>query len=359
MKREVYGIKIPHEDRTRFKEILSTNPLIEQIFGKNWIESSILNCFRNIFNIHPVFWFILRDEEFVAKLIALRESYDRFPSLVNRIKKDRENFGSIYSTIDIFYEYKLKHKQVFFQPRNPDNQKECDIKIIIEGVEYWGEILTINLREEDALLEKLNSNIRFQFNEKNRSNNCVFLQYHLPIKKEIEKPLLNFLLKESAKLIIRKGEEITKEFRSGHELFCTVSFFRKGNRFRKGYHGGFGGPAKFIDDSKRVKNKILDKLDEFQFPLAEDIKRFFIIVLKGFVDIIDVDDALLGEETVVFYRNSGKTKIGRRPSGIIHDAKRYEPFKKIDFIIIKKNNKKFFRINEKNSSNVEFFKANF
>ena len=359
MTKKVYGIKIPREDRVHFKEILSSNPSIEEIFGKNWMKSSILNCFEDRYNIHPLFGIILSDEKLVAKLMVLRKSYDKFPSLINRIKNDKENIGSILSTIDIFCEYKLKHPQVFFEPKNPDNQKECDVKLIINGIEYWGESLTINLREEDAIQEKLNSNIRFQFNEKNTSNNCVFLRYHFPLRKENEEALLDFLLKESKGLTLRKNEELTRKFSIGTNVLCTIKFFRKGSTFRKGYYGGFMGPAKFIDDSIRVKNKILDKLDHFQFPLKDDIKRFFVIVLRGFVDTIDVDNALLGEETLVYYRNTGKTKIGRKPSGIIHDPKRHELLKKINFIIIKRNSKKFFRINQENSPDIEFLRANF
>lgn len=359
MIKEAYGVKILPEHITRFKEILSAHPLIEQIFRKDWIQSSIVDWFENWYRIHPLFLKILLDENFDKKLEVLRNSYGKFKSLINQIKTDRVNFSNIISNIDIFYEYKLKHDQVSFQPKIPENNRECDIMVIIEGTKYWGEIFTINCSKEEEIHNKIENDIRIQFNEKNKSNNYVVLNYLYYLDQEIIKnALLDFLLNETNKLTLTEGEELSKEFHWRNKVFCTVIFRAKGTKDQEGYGGSY--TCKFINCSIRIKDKISDKLKKNQFPSGDAIKRFFVLKFDfGGTYITELNNAILGR--VSYHPDWEGNQISRETNGLIHDLLWSSTLLKIDFIVIYwQNGKKEYEIiNKENSPDIKFLKDNF
>ena len=137
------------------------------------------------------------------------------------------------------------------------------------------------------------------------------------------------------------------------------NFFGKGTVFEKGYYGGSTAPFHLVEDDKRIKHKILDKLDKFQFPENSNIRKFLVLVLKGYADIIDVDDAINGQECVIVSNKDQTYKESRNQDGIVHDSTRSKLLNEIDFIVINENGAKHYRRNSKSPLSLEFIKDNF
>lgn len=364
MGEKVYGFEIASEKTSIFLEILKENPLIEETFGKEWIKNNIIDKFINRLLIHPLFWIILTDKDLVNKLEVLRKSYDKFRNMIKHLKNDVKSVRDIMMNITIFCEYQSRHKNVFFQPPILENKKECDVMVEVDGTEFWGEILTINLDRENSLQDEIDNYIRIHYNEKNRTKNGIFLNYQAFIDKDLADKLIDFSLEEAKKLSLKKDQEVTKEFIVNDELICKINFFGTGGKYSNGYYGGSMGQAHCYIDDIRIKNKILDKLDKFQFPTGKDIKRFFVIVIpRGGADMIDVDNALLGQECVTVTYSASEVlerREGRKQNGVIHDPERGKIFLDlIDFVVINKGEKKFYKISNKSSLELKFLEDNF
>lgn len=358
MSKEVYGLKIRSERVALFNNILKENPSIEKIFGKEWINKTIVEHYNDKSQIHPIFWVIIQDKYFSEKMIILEKLYNKFKSLINCIKNDTDNLQDILAIISVHYKYKLKHTNVIFQPKVPDTSKECDVKVIIENIEFWGEVLAINLSGEDREHEDVDSYIKAQYNERNKTDNGVYIECNNSLKNEHKDKLLNFVLEEAKKLTLSKGEEVLREFIYGNEILCVVKYFGKGTTYEKGYYGGSMSPVKFMKDDMRIKNKILDKLNKFQFPTTDDTRRFFVLLLKGGIDVIDVDNALFGQECVIFNAD-GNFSESRNRNGIIHDPERAKKLNMIDFVVIEEDGKRIYRLNQNSPISLDFVKANF
>ena len=234
MTKDVYGLKIGKGQIETFEEILRINPCIEEIFRKDWIGDKIHKHYDNRFNIHSLFWGLLVDKDLPAKLLLLKREYNRFQNFINQIKSDNDNFLQNVANIDVFAEYRRKHQSVFFQPQNPESQKECDIKLCLDGIEFWGEILTVNSDEEERHFDKLNNDIRIAFNRRNKSENCVSLLYQEMPEENIKESLIEFILSQASMLTIRAGEKVKKTFQVNNKVICDVEFFKKGNTYTKG-----------------------------------------------------------------------------------------------------------------------------
>ncbi|MDD5347291.1 MAG: hypothetical protein PHT59_01610 [Candidatus Omnitrophica bacterium] len=279
MPKNEYEVETPPQDRDAalFEKKLLDNPEINAFFGSGWIYSNIRIRYRDDRKeIHPLFWAIVTSDNFLNGLVILQSSYNRFSSLIKQLKEDKDNFWGLVVNIEIFYEYRLRHSDVLFQPLIPNSKKQGDIKVVIGGIEYWGEILTINWGVKDKELDE------------------------------------------------------------------TDEGWKESN------------------DDARIKGKFLDKLEEFQFPKGEGIKRFFVLKLFGGADISDVDNALSGQSCAIL--NSARQDIswGRNPNGIVHHPEGSRQLGKVDFIvIIDQRGKKQYIKNHSNSENLEFFKSNF
>lgn len=359
MAKKVYGFEIHQDKIALFEQILQKEPSIEKFFGKEWIRKYILDFYKDRTKIHPLFWIIIGDKDFVKKLPVLEKSYDKFKGLIDNLKTDIINIHNIISNINVYYEYKLKHSTVFFEPKNVITNKKCDVKVIIEGVEYWGEVLTINEEKGEKSHDTFDNDIKILYDENNRTNNGIIIEYERFLTLGLKDKLINFLLQESKKLNLAKGEEVAKKFIVNSELICTIAFFGKGTVFEKGYYGGSAAPVHLVEDDRRIKNKILDKLDKFQFPNDVNIRKFLVLILKGYADIIDVDDAIQGQECIIVNNKDQSYKESRNQDGIVHDLARSKLLNEIDFIVVNENDVKHHRRNSKSSLSLEFIKSNF
>ena len=123
----------------------------------------------------------------------------------------------------------------------------------------------------------------------------------------------------------------------------------------------------WVNDDSKIKNKILSKFDNFQFPATDNYKQylkgFLIFIEDPLIDEIDIKNAIEGQECSIF--KDDKWFDGRHGNGIIHDKKeRKGCFREVDFItfaFLNQNKKPIAFLHNKNKGSLSenFFKEMF
>lgn len=359
MKQPFIG-KVKDEDRAQVERVIDSNPIVYELFDRKWVEANILTL-ADLYSMHPLFLRLLSDSTFPAKLRALKEKHQRYCSFVNTLKNDKENFGSHVSNLDLFFELGRSNNLVELEPLIPSSSKHSDIKVIINDIEYWGEVLTINIPQDEYEFRKLLNKIRIEYNQENETENCIYIKLKERYRNICEHDFLKFLLDTAGSLKLIEGEIRKIQYVQNGELLAEIEYFRKGNRISKGYYGGVMLPFEWINSSIRIKNIILDKIDKFQFPSEGNKRRFLYIYVKDIhIEGIDLDDAISGQENVTFFGN-GFYREGRNENGVIHDEQRGPIFSQIDFVIyfFPAENRKLYRFNEEKNVDRQIVKDNF
>lgn len=346
MKKPFVG-KVKPEDLNIVKRVLGSNRIIYELFGGVWIKDNIVDH-PDIGTMHPLFFGLLHDPEFPNKLRVLKEKHQKCRSFVRKLKKDKDNFDSHVSGLDVFCELSKSNNAVELEPRIPNSLKSSDVKITVGGSEYWGEVVTINRPEHEYAFIKLNNEIQIRYNRENKTENCVSV-FFTPALKDIQiEKFIKFLLEGASSIELNKGETRGMQYWQNAKVLAKVTYSKKGDVFSRGYFGGgiiFG----WDNSIERIRRRMADKIRKFQFPVDSEKRKFFYIYVRDDnIERSNLDCALFGEENPDSFPNRS-LKEGIDRNALIYDNELGSVFRQIDFVVYlisrAKGKFKFYRFN--------------
>jgi hypothetical protein len=191
--KEAFTGKVKREDLDKVKQVLDSNRIIYKIFCKDWIKDNIVGH-SDIFTMHPLFFRLLHDSEFPSKLRTLKEKHQKYRSFARKLRSDRDNFDSYISSLDVFFVLTKYNNTVELEPIIPNSRKSSDVKLAIDGNEYWGEVVTIHRPEHEYALMKLKNEIRVRYNRENKTENCATVIFRQDFKNICKEKFIKFLL---------------------------------------------------------------------------------------------------------------------------------------------------------------------
>ncbi|MFQ6066154.1 MAG: hypothetical protein ACE5K3_02600 [bacterium] len=360
--KEPFVGRAKREDLNKVKQVLDFNRIIYELFGEDWVEDNIVN-YPDILTIHPLFFSLLHVAEFPNELRVLKEKHQRYPSFVKKLKKDRDNFDSHVSNLDVFCELSKFNNTVDLEPPIPNSRKSSDVKVTINGGEYWGEVMTINRPEHEYEFMKLENEIRVRYNRENKTKNCVAVVFREDFKDICKEKFIKFLLDRAMSVELNEEETRVMQYRQDAKVLAEVTYFKKSDVFSRGYFGIGQSPLWWDNSVRRIRRLLANKIRKFQFP--DDVKKkkfFYIYVRDDNIEPSDLDYALFGEINPDSFPNRSAKEEGDGNASI-YDNKLGPVLRKIDFVVYRISRVlrkvKFYRFNRQRYINEQTIKNNF
>lgn len=324
---------LTEEESKKIKDLLEKYEKFYLLLGKAWVEKAFeKNKERR--QTPPLAWILLDDKKNISFLNSIQKLIDTdYSRLSSLIKNDLKKPSSLYELKPLCTELeayrhfatKLGDAAIEFRPQIEGTGMEGDLKIGTGDKKIFIEILTVIDDQVTITQNQLSTRLSDMIDHfVEKRGIIVSIAYHRILTPEmvarIFKDLKEFVLSTDP-----PGElSITRE--DGQEI-ATVEIEKNANE-DDGYTSGWTGPGRGISVGNREKNKILDKLDKYQFPETADFKGLIIhldSMLSGEENILN---AILGMQTLRVDIETGETIFTRSKNGIIHDKRA----KKIDFI---------------------------
>jgi uncharacterized protein YfcZ (UPF0381/DUF406 family) len=312
---------IRNEEIEKCKVNLQNCPMITNAFGKEWIESNLLNKEERL-NKHSLFWIILNTnkcrmlEDWLSILNSSLIS-TKFTKIINNLKNKREDieFYSLLSEIEVLAYYKKQENDTFkveYEPAIPNKTEVGDIKLIIDNKEVYLEITRLFSSDEEKELNSIMKKIKDGIN--NIDNNPYIISFGLTtdFMEDDISPFINFINEELTKVTNLPTEKIyfVKDKIEKAWFYC-ISKTENG----RGYVGSFILPVIEIRSAIRIKNKILDEIK--QLP-SSSLNIVVIDISHYFADFDDVEDAFAGQFALNIDKKTFETTSFREANGVIN-----------------------------------------
>ena len=312
--------KVRQEEIDQIKENLELYSNLKNIFDNAWLNSHL--SIEDRHNKHPLFWVLLdgRCQKLAKNLDILQQKCPKFTRIVNKLKGDKDvlNFHSTLAEVDVmahYYSIDKDNYAVEYEPNVEENGKKIDGKILVGNESYNLEIFTIHEDETGQQHDALREKVKREINEISQpyvislGTDLDFTEEHIPNFISFVKKFL-----ESQNSVI-EGERY--EYTSDGKRLADISF-KKYPEIPKGFVGGMHGPARFMNDAGRLKNKILSKLDQ----LPENAQNVVIINMSYITsDFIDLEEVFFGQSCVNINIETHETSAGRSPNSILNHPK--------------------------------------
>ncbi len=328
--KEPFVGKVKPEDLNIVKRVLGSNRIIYELFGGVWIKDNIVDH-PDIGTMHPLFFGLLHDPEFPNKLRVLKEKHQKYKSFAKKLKKDEENFDSHVSSLDVFFELSKSHDAVELEPPIPNTPKSSDVKVKINGSEYWGEVVTINCPKDEYASRKLTNETRTRYNRDNKTEHCVSVFFRPDFKDIHIEKFIKFLLEGANLIELNKGETRRMQYWQNAKVLAEVTYSKKDDVFSRGYFG-FGLIFRWDNSIERIRRRMAEKICKFQFPVDSEKRKFFYIYVRDDnIERSNLDCALFGEENPDSFPNRS-LKEGIDRNALIYDNELGSVFRQIDFV---------------------------
>lgn len=299
----------------------------------NKLPKKYLDSFNNIKlrkKQHPLFFTLLNDEKnfYLQKAISSIKKYNKAKYYNKAIKKLIEDgsylnhCGALAEIIVVgYYLNKFRNKskiEVVWERNIPNSKKNIDITIIDKikiNIEITGIHEDERIREHFDLRYKIKNKIT-QVIEKNKEQKY---SYGFSLFKQDEKEIVNWndiMINKLIKFIyqVRKNGVGKYQFMHDNIVIAFVEI-NKLNKLKNEYAYSLDIWSGITEESKRIKNKILDKA-KVQLPKNE-YNFICIPTLSGFTDEIDFLQAFLGQEQYHIRQNIKKIRFSRKNNGTI------------------------------------------
>ena len=294
---------------------------LKDYFGEKWLNSHLHTEER--YKKHPIFW-VLIDSSSCSKLsnnLSILKSYcNKFQRIINKLKKsdnDHFNFHSLLTEVEVLAYYYVKYgaDNVEYEPRVEEKNKKVDAKLIIDGEEYYLEILTIFEDEVEQSISRIHNKIRKKLDELNQPFIISFAT-EINFTEEDIKGFLEFV----ENILINKKaikHQDSFDYLKDNRKIAKVTFYTDSN-IRRGFVGFMHQPVRTLNTAGRIKNKVLSKIDQ----LPENTKNIVVVNLSHISNsFVDIEEAFLGQSCVIINKKTLEAKSSRYPNGIVHHEK--------------------------------------
>jgi hypothetical protein len=256
------------EEIERVRSNLQLTPTLSEVLGEDWINNNLLNKEERL-KKHALFWLILDENK--CKIIdswlqILKPSLpqSKFVGVVNDLKRKREEieFYSYLSEIEVLAFYKKSESANFsveFEPRVPGTTKWGDIKLTIDGREIFLEVTRLFSSDEEREFDERIAKVRKGIDELEDNPYVIGFGISEDFFEGDIIPFIGFIHEK----IIENGPSITLPtgkipLRDGKAWFSLYKKHQSG----RGYAGHMLGPVIEIKSSTRLKNRILEKIEQ-------------------------------------------------------------------------------------------------
>ena len=311
-------------------ELLSKFPKLESYFGKEWLNI-LLQPGIETENVHPMYWYLtnsLINERLARALKMLAEtsaSYNKFIDELKSAKTHGEFIGSLRE-VETYYILREKGYDVTWKPKIKVGDKILSPDILINWeIPIYLEIFVIVDSDADSMEQKAEQLVQVGINKMEENSFAISTSYKQIISSEDVEPILDFIRGEIPTIKILSGEIEKRTLQKEGKDLVRIDFHKIDGL--KGWIGG-GGPMRSIDDSGRIKNKILDKIQAFQLPKKESTRHlngYLIFLESSLSSSYSVATAVLGQETISFpVPMQDNVDVGREPilgragNGVVH-----------------------------------------
>ena len=315
------------EQCNRIKELFGKRPELKTYFGETFCGALIYPG-QNVEDVHPLFWQLQDDlvsESFTDSLRTL-SSHSGFYKFVREELVGAPNHSKAISAIremQTYHFYKtIKGLDVVWKPtvngvgnKNPDLQINASIPIYLE-------IFTITDSDEELASQWAQNRLHAAINKIKNNPFYVSLSQEVLLKEQHVQGIIAFTqeLIENAK----SGgvSELEGVYEEGGMRILSVTLYATDKR---GQWASASGPVKYINNSGRIKSRILTKIQGFQLPPKDTSRHLngYLIFLEPFLyDNDDMVAAVKGQHTVTFdivHPELGG-QAGHASNGVIHHA---------------------------------------
>jgi len=320
-------VEIPHEYYELAKVHIESNPILVELFGKDWIYS--LFDINDKDKQHPLFWYIvdiIKCQKLVSQLKIIRGNCKKINTLVKKLKTETINFYSFISEIEVlsYYYRKLSDKyEMEYEPDVPEKGKKSDIRINVEGENYFLDVIRIKELSEienmDEISEKIEEEIEII------GGNI----YHIMIQ---IKPYFSKMDISILKEIIRKNitnNEINGEktiyYPSSKNSIAEVTICQTPDNLGS-VKCMTSSCTSLIDYTNKTRKRILDKVNQ----LPTNSKNIVVVDMSDiYAGLRILEDVCLGDIFIEKLSMNSLDNLPRYPNGVAD----YEDGKYISMII--------------------------
>ncbi len=301
----------------RVKKNIEQFPKLKEVFGNDWLDPLLVIEERE--RKHPLFWFISdtwRCSHLIYNLDTINVKVPLYTHIINKLKStiDRFNFHSLITEIEVigFYLKNFPPEDIEYEPKLSNSNKKMDLKVKIDGEDYYLEILAIFDDKQIIQIEKIQDKIRKELD-------LIEQPYILSISTSYDfnegeiNGFVNFVNE-----VLKSNETISSKasfdyFRDTKKI-AEIRFYEAKENLRGGV-GFMHLPTKTMETPGRLKQKILTKVNQ----LPRGTNNIVVVNLSYItLSFIDVEEAFLGQSSVIVSTETNEAKSIRNPNGIIH-----------------------------------------
>jgi len=318
-------MEIKKEEFATVAENLKKYPIFEKTLTEDWIKNNIMNNEQRE-NKHLLFWELLLSDriENLSEILTTLENEPYFSSIISKLKKfrDKDNFQSLITELKVLYFYKKRESDNFrvkeYEPIVPDKKKKKnDILLEIGGEDYYIEIFTLM---EDKI-ERRNKELEQKIiNDLNKLSGNPFIITYQYLETFLEEDINDFIEFTKDKIEFAKEDKqeyFEFDFIKEDTKKAVLKLYDKD--LEKGFVGAYTTYARKIENDKRLKSKILDKIDEQLSDKTKNILAVNLMVPMSGLD--DFFNAVFGKEVCRVNIETGETRMDREKNGVIHDPR--------------------------------------
>jgi len=333
-----------HDDYTRPEQRLEVRrffkqyPALEEGFDPSWI-APLLHPLKRRVDLPRIFWTLanpLAHESLFESLHLLRPQREIGPVIEELKLPDEDQVVSLLRELELFRVIRKRNPSVGWKPKiEGADGRSPDLGLIHQGRGLLLEVFMVReteaMRKENEVLGRLDRFI-------NQLQDHYYLVTYT-ILADLPRRSLGrccaFVRRVIRKLTARQVREARCEFQVGGKSILRFEF--KKIDHRKGLWGAKShGGMRLVEEGGRIKFKLYDKLDKFQFPRGTDDLKGYVIVLEGiFADHDELVSAVLGRSGVVWRDIPGehKVEVVRQPDGAVaHPERGKILLEEVDFI---------------------------
>ncbi len=330
------------------KELLKKYPDLVGLFGSEWLEA-LAQPGQDINSVHPLFWYFanpFENEPFAQSILRLEKEVKSYKSFVSELKATT-NFGQLTGSIreiETYNALRQKDLDVVWKPTIEGSDKVPDL--LINGSRpIYLEIFSVTQSEEEIKEERTHNALQAGINKIKGNPFLISTTYKKGFNSEAVNGALQFINDQINSL---KNQSIGNEREvsyvvDGAEILDIT--FRPSSSGR-GFWASGGGETIAFNNSGRIKNKILDKIQGFQLPPKESknhLNGYLIFLEPILYSPYDVVAAVQGQPTISFRIGADADEPpieGHARDGVIHHKDWDEEVaKNLDFIASSRSNR--------------------
>lgn len=327
------------QERLRLRTYFASHPHLRELFGAEWI-SGIVSPFLTRDEAPPILWTLLNAGvcERLTESLELLSAQRNIGSIIRDLKsKDRENVLALVSELEVFRTMRKAGTSVVWKPPSQKGRKgkAPDLAVTHSDQGVLVEVFTVTEASRDTqkhgILVPLDRAIGQMM------NHSYVVDYDVvgELRTNDVARAIAFVKRAIGRLRAAGEERAELVFNVGPRRLLRLKFQTLAHG-KRGHHGIAAFRMTRSIDAGRIKAKLLDKLDRFQFQEGEDVKGYVIVLSALTADEHDVADALLGKGAaeVTGDQDAYVAKPTRQANGVIADVVRGKRLlDEVDFIV--------------------------